>query len=246
MRLTPLLGALVACGAGGSREHTRYLEAMELVARDPEAAWRRCADLATPSLADDCSLSAVEALAGREGEPTAALLARCEGLATRESRDECAFQVGERRDDPAACARAGAFEDDCRIHLLAMSMPHWLPAGAGPASPAVLDALAAETARVGLPRGDQRAASATFRALLDRQPILDRGACEAVAPPWRTACQQTGLALYEDRLNMARDQGALPCPGEALPEPLAHSADPELDAALARRPREIPCAPVAP
>jgi hypothetical protein len=239
----PLVAALWACGSSDARQRARYLEAMELISRDPETAWARCAALRDPSLAGDCALSAVEAMAAGGSESTADLLARCARLAEARDRDECAFQVGERRDDPEACAAAGAFADDCRLHLLSASMPRWLPASTGPADPAGLAALAQQTHRVGLPEGDLRAASAMFRALLDRQPVLDRGACLPLASPWREACWHTGLVLFEDRLNQARDRGVLPCPGEPLPASLAHSPDSELDAAQARRPPNGACPP---
>jgi hypothetical protein len=231
----PLAIWLVACGAGATRERARYVEAMEQVARDPGQAWSRCMRLRDPALADDCALSAVEALAAGGAEGTPALLARCAGLGDPRDRDECAFQVAERRDDPAACAQAGTFADDCRLHLLSQSIPRWLPANSGPADPSVLAALARETRRVGLSENDQRAASALYRALLEHQPVLDRSACRTLASPWREACWHTGLAVYEDRLNQARDRGELPCPGEVLPAALSHSADPELDALLAHR-----------
>lgn len=238
--------AVLGCGRAGPGDAATYREALDLAARDPAAAWERCRALILDGLRDDCDLVAVEAWATGGSEPTDALLARCATLGGETARAECAFQVAERRDHAAACAAAGPFADDCRLHLFTLGLDRWIPRGATPADPALHAELVVQMRRVGLPAGDLRPASAFFRAVLDQQPVLDRGACQALVPGWREACWNTGEAVYGDRLNRARDQGALPCAGDPLPPTLAHADDAALDAALAARQREAGCPGPAP
>ena len=88
---------------------------------------------------------------------------------------------------------------------------------------------------MGRAAGDMRPWSAWFRWVLGQQRPLDRGSCLALEGELRQACWNTGRALYQDRLNRARDQGSYPCPAEQsgqrapLPAALRHGADAELD-----------------
>ena len=235
------LATLAACGQGPADEGKAYRTALELAAREPAATWVRCRALSDPALRGDCQLAVIEAWATAEGEPTDALLARCGALDAERTRGECAFQVAERRDDPGACAAAGPFADDCRLHLFTLGMARWAPQNVDPTDPTLHVGMLAEMERVGLPRGDLRPASALFRAVLDRQPRLDRGTCQPLPRGWREACWSTGEALFHDRLNQARDQGTLPCPGALLPPALDHAPDPALDAALTQAQAGIDC-----
>ena len=231
--------ALVGC-AGDSADpvaldQARYQRAIETAVEDPAAAWDACATVQVPGLRTDCRLAAVEAWTAHKGEPTAALLERCAELTPLGMAHECAFQVGERRSDPEACALADRYADDCRLHLLSAGFRAWVPKDARVDDAVLLQRLANEAQAVGLGANDPRAWSAWFRGVLDQQPSVDRAACQHLAPPMAEACWQTGRALYEDRLNMARDRGMVPCDGGAPPRFLATGGDAELDARLEAR-----------
>ncbi len=90
---------------------------------------------------------------------------------------------------------------------------------------------------MGLAQDDPRAWSSWFRWVLGQQATLDRSVCHALEPAVAEACWRTGQALYDDRLNQARDQGLYPCDGGATPALLAHAPDEELDALRMARER---------
>ncbi len=165
---------------------------------------------------------------------------RCDDARAEHARGECRFRLAERTLDARICARAAPFAEDCALHVLSASFRTWVPAGAAPGGPEE-DRLAERIAASGLAVDDPRPWSAWYRWVLGAQRPLDRSACGKVASPERReACIQTGRAVFEDRLNRARDEGTLGCgtsPGEhdALPETLRHTADAELDAIVALR-----------
>lgn len=227
-----MLWLLLACRAGDDAR--AYPDALTAVAAAPDRALELCAPVADEALRADCVLAGAEALAERSPKEARAL---CDGLPQGLSRDECVFQVAERTDDPGLCASAGAFTDDCRLHLWSRSLRTLLPAGAKPGE---VEAKAeAALARYGFAAGDPRPWSALYRELLSRQRPLDRASCaEAPTDAQREACRQTGISVYDDRLNMARDRHLVRC-GEALPGLLETTADPELDALRARRWSEL-------
>jgi hypothetical protein len=238
-----LLALMFACGQASQthRDELAYTRALELSAGEPAGAWRLCQTVVDPRLRADCQLAAVESWCADKGTSTEALLERCAGLHPQRVAWECAFQVGERRRTPQGCAQAGDYGDDCRLHLLSAAFPTWVPRDARPDDGALLERLAAEAQAVGLAPDDPRAWSAWFRLVLAQQPTLDRHACRALDAAQAEACWQTGRALYEDRLNMARDRGLAPCTGTEIPRLLSVHDDPELDRMLQRRLAEDLC-----
>ncbi len=149
--------------------------------------------------------------------------------------------MGERRQDPAGCARAGAYEDDCRLHLATADFGAWMPRGARLDDGELHRRMAAEAEAVGLHADDLRVWSAFFRRVYMQQVTLDREACSALVAPLDRSCRETGLQVYTDRLNMAHSQGMLPCEGEALPAFVQTGGDAELEEILRARARPGPC-----
>lgn len=242
-RLPPRLLALAGLGAlplgalplgceptaGGAGAAQRYAEALRTGA---------CAEAGAPELRDDCRLAHLDAAAA---EP-------CAGFETERLRDECFFQLAEARKDAALCPRAGAFADDCALHVLSRGFGAWVGPGTRPGDRE--EEVAAHIAAAGLAGDDMRPWSAWYRWVLGGLDPLDRAACDAVAEPARReACRATAVAVFHDRLNNARDRRLVDCATGALPPLLAHTPDPELDAALRRRWTELcppPSAPSAP
>ncbi len=229
-----MLILLLACGHPVD-DARAYPDALAAVARAPSDAPALCARIARPDLEQDCVLSGVEALAAEDPDGAARI---CATLDAGVGRDECGFQVAERSADPGRCAEAGRFADDCRMHLWSRGLRDLLPPGARPGQ--VEATLTTELARYGLDPADPRPWSALYRDLLARRTPLDRAACaEAPTEAQREACARTGVQLYNDRLNMARDRGLVTCGQEALPALLQTTPDPELDALRAKRWGEI-------
>ncbi len=220
-----------------------YQRALEQLATDPENAWSRCQKLSDPGLAGDCKLAVMEAMAQRPAPDSAWLLQRCAEIEPSWVAHECAFQVAERRDDPAACGVAGPFEDDCRLHLLSSSFTSWADPEAPASDRDQLALLAEQVSRVGLGADDARAWSAWFRWVLGRSSIMDRSACLPLPSPLREACWETGRALYNDRLNHLRDRGLYPCDGSTPPTQALHTPDEELQAILQDREARELCPP---
>lgn len=225
------LGLLLGgCGAGDEAGvASRYAEALRS---------GRCADAGAPELRDDCRLAHLDAAAA----------APCEGFETTRLRDECFFQLAEAREDASLCPKAGAFADDCALHVLSRGFGRGLGAGSRPGEGE--EAVAARIVAAGLAADDMRPWSAWYRWVLGGLDPLDRAACEAVADPARReACRNTAVAVFHDRINNARDRRLVDCATGALPPLLTHAPDPELDAALRRRWTELcppPSAPSAP
>lgn len=214
-----------------------YPEALADVAEAPADALRICADVSRAELRQDCVLAGVEVLA-RDQPDNAALL--CASFEPGPARDECAFQVAEKSGEPARCAEAGRFADDCRLHLWSRALRDLVEPGAlpGQVEPAALTALP----RYGLAETDPRPWSAFYREVLSRKSPLDRASCDAApSPELRGACRSTALVLYNDRLNMARDRGLVRCEGGPLPSLLRTTPDPDLETLLARRWKEDLC-----
>lgn len=208
-----------------------YPDALAAVARDPRRAAALCAPVARADLEADCVLAGAEQLAGEDPAAAAAL---CEELPAGVARDECGFQVAEKSGDPARCAAAGRFADDCRLHLWSRDLRGLLKPGEGPGD--VEARLEGALATYGLAADDPRPWSALYRELLARRSPLDRASCQgAPRPEQREACARTGRALYDDRLNMARDRRLVKCGSDALPTLLQTTPDPELDALRAAR-----------
>ena len=184
----------------------------------------------------------MEAIARSGEEDTEALLGRCHQIDVSVASEECAFQVAEITSDPTACAQSGRFRTDCRLHLLSARFSKWTPSTAMADDPDLHLQLMQESALVGLHPDDVRTWSAWFRWVLGRRLPLDRAICQNIArEERRTACWETGRALYQDRLNQARDRGTFPCDGGPLPEILTHTPDPELDTLRAARKVEDLC-----
>ncbi len=243
--LVATTAALLGCGAEGGPaiDQARYTEALETAPQDPAAAWEACEPIMDPGLLGDCRLAVMERWASRKGAHSEELLARCASLQPQRTAWECAFQVGERRGDPGACAQAGDFADDCRLHLLSRGLRAWVGAEASAAEPVLHERLRAETAAVELPEDDPRAWSAFFRAALDKPRLLSRAPCRVLGVPLQEICLETGRSLYDDRLNRARDRGLYPCEGAELPAMLHIDEDPELEALRAKRHERDLCPP---
>lgn len=185
---------------------------------EERAAWRegRCEGISDARLHDDCLL----------------WKGSCEGIGAERPRGECWFRVAEASDDVSLCPKAGVFRDQCALHLISGAFMESFPK----AAPGVdEEAVAALVASAGFADDDMRPWSAWYRHALGKPP-LDRGRCDAVADPGRReACRQTGLALYNDRLNQARDRHLYPCDGGPLPTLLSHVEDPGITSLIAAR-----------
>lgn len=159
---------------------------------------------------------------------------RCDEVAGTEAAAECWFRRAEAHGDADACAHAGAFEFDCRMHLFTRGFDTWVESGARPGEGE--DSVAAHAVAAGLAADDPRVWSAWYRRVLTPQAPLDRGSCDAAPDPTRReACRQTALAVWQDRLNVARDRHLWPCDGSPRPPLLQTTPDPELDAQTAAR-----------
>ncbi len=182
-----------------------------------------CSGIADVALADECRVQ----------------LGQCDPIVGERARAECAFRDAEARGDPARCADAGPWVDDCRMHLWTAALPALLR----DRRPGEFEAdAAAEAVRHGFAADDPRPWSALYREWYGRHRPMDRGACAGAADPAHAeACRQTGLAQYADLLQMAHDRGTYPCVGGPLPALLAHAPDPELDALRAAK--IPPCSP---
>lgn len=219
-----LLLQLTACGAPSD-----HAPAAEAHAWAKALATGDCEGLAA-DLHDACVIADVERLRAD----------RCDDARTVRARGECRFRLAERTLDARICARAAPYVEDCALHVLSATFRSWVPAGAAPGGPEE-ELLAGKIVQAGLDVDDPRPWSAWYRWVLGAQRPLDRGACGKVASPQRReACVQTGRAVFEDRLNRARDEGTIGCSAsdsaqDAVPELLRHTHDPELDALVAQR-----------
>lgn len=181
-----------------------------------------CAAIRDGALRDDCR------------EATAQAPTDCEQVGDTTLRGECWFQLAESTADASYCPRAVPFADDCALHVLSRGFATWLPKQVRPGEQE--EAAAARIVAAGLAVDDLRPWSAFYRHVLGATRPIDRGACDAVADPARReACKRTGIAMYQDLLNHARDRDLYPCDGGPLPALLAYAPDPELDAVRAAR-----------
>ena len=221
-RLARVAGALLSAGLGactGAPSPQAYRDALSSGA---------CDTLTDPSLRDDCWLAHLDPTAP---EP-------CVRLTTQKLVDECHFEVAERTGDLSYCREAGAFADDCGIHLLAASFPKWVPADALPG--AYETVVEGHARAAGFADTDPRPWTAYYRWLLGNQHPMDRATCDVLPDPnRRDLCRQAGIALYHDLLNVARDRGVYPCDEAPLPDFLQYAPDPALDMARRRRRPEL-------
>jgi hypothetical protein len=170
----------------------------------------------------------VEAAPKAPGAP-----ALCDRIESTTLKDECHFQLAERRNDLLACKEAGAFVDDCRLHAWTAELKSaW---GDPPDFPTGAASARAVMVKDGIDPADPRFWSATFRYALLRKRPFDRNQCKPLDPELRDACQHTGLATYADLLNHERDFGHFPCHGEPLPPTVAYTPDPDLEAMVISR-----------
>lgn len=204
-----------------------------------------CADPASDATADrarflaalasgDCSGVRDPALADECREATAKKPEDCAAVKDAELRGECWFTLAETAGDASLCTNAEPFAVDCALHVLSKGFADWIPRGTKPGE----QEAEAERRIVasGLAADDMRPWSAYYRFVLGASRPIDRAACAQVPDAARReACEKTGIALYQDLLNMARDRGAYPCDGGPLPPLLAHTPDAELDAVRAAR-----------
>lgn len=184
----------------------------------------RCERIVDPWRRDDCWIHRTEV----DQRP------HCDRVTDARQQGECWFVLAEATLDPALCPRATPFADDCALHVLSLGFRALGEPGTVPGEHEV--EVARRIAAAGLAPDDLRPWSAWYRQVLAGQRPLDRGACDRVADPARAeACRRTGLALYQDRLNHARDHHLWPCDGGPLPPSLATTPDPAIDALVAAR-----------
>ena len=127
-----------------------------------------------------------------------------------------------------------SFAEDCALHVLSATFATWVPANARPGDDEA--EVERRIAASGLSGTDPRPWSAYYRWILGQQQPLDRGSCaSAGTAERRDACTHTGVAVYNDLLNYARDRHTYPCDGGDLPAALQTAPDPELDALRASR-----------
>lgn len=205
--------ALIACASDPGADRARFVAGL---------ASGDCSGIADAALADECR----EATAKSPGD--------CAAVGNATLRGECWFQLAEATNDASLCPNAVPFADDCALHVLSRELPTWLPKGARPG--AHEEEAARRIVAAGLAVDDMRPWSAYYRHVLGGMRPLDRASCDAAPDAARReACARTGLSLYQDLLNMARDRRLYPCDGGPLPSFLAHAPDPELDALRAAR-----------
>ncbi len=239
-----LLTSTISCKELGPLGEDRELftEALQLMKQEPRQGFQLCRAIDDGDLRSECGLAGVEAIAAFHDEPTSSLLSRCHSLDSDMAVQECAFQVAEARNDPEACSNAGRFEPDCRLHLLSGSFKSWVEKGTRASDPDLHRQMEQKCLDVGLQPDDLRAWSALFRWVLGSSLPLDRAVCREITRPDRSdACWQTGRALYEDRLNQARDTRSYPCDGGPLPQDLLTTPDPQLESIRNRRVHQDIC-----
>ena len=213
MRLSgPLLGAICLLAACAQDRAATYATALKT---------GECGAIEDPTLRADCEVQTDQ----------------CERL-TGDDAAECWFLRAETTKDPALCTNAGAFAFDCRMHLYTRALQTEVKdARVDPDE----SAITARIAAAGFEATDPRPWSAWYRHALGRRRPLDRSVCRALTDAdHQQACLQTGLSLYNDYLNVARDRHLYKCDGGPLPELLQTTPDPDLDAARAAR--GDPCA----
>jgi hypothetical protein len=224
---------------GGADDARVYAAALATVRRTPAATATACAAVRPPALHADCVVAGVERLSRSDPAAARALCAAlpAAGLA------ECSFRLAEGSGDPADCAAAGPFQTDCRMHLWSRRVDAGLPAAGGPAAWAA--ALGPELSAFGLDTATDAPWIALFRAGFGRAPTLDPAGCPAVAAvagaAAAAACPRAAEGLLHDRWNHTRDTAGAPCAGP-LPPHLDPGADPSLQAVIAQRRAEPPCA----
>mgnify|MGYP003334962255 CR=1 FL=1 len=186
-----------------------------------------CSGLRDPGLRDDCR------------EATATSAEDCDRIEGATMRGECWFQLAERTSDPSLCPKAVPFADDCAMHVISAAFSKRIPRSTRPGEGE--DDAEAILTSAGLSVDDPRPWSAFYRQLLGANRPIDRQACLAVKDAVRRdACLHTGIALYQDLLNHARDTRKYPCdlPNPSvsdLPILLQYTPDAELDAVRAAR-----------
>ncbi len=239
MRLFFAPAFALACGEGPPPPPPAVAYRAALVTLDSDAAAGAEACLALPKgpWRVDCLGAAAEALARLDSVAASDL---CEELASGLWKDECHFQVAEASRDPARCAAAGRFEQDCRMHHWSRLIAGRLGNQATPASSEHrLEVLATEA---GFADTDDRPWVAAFRLLGARMAPLNRSACDGLSvASRRQTCRQALRDHYNDLLNHARDTGTFPCGGNPLTGRLAYQADPGLDALVEHRRQEDLC-----
>ncbi len=187
-----------------------------------------CATVKDVALSDDCWITA----ASRRPAGAASQSARtglCAHVVTDGDKGECAFAVAELLGTPELCRDAGPFADDCALHVVSAVFARQSTLDEGEAR--------AQITLAGLAADDPRPWSAYFREVLGRKQPLAPSTCDSASPALKEGCRQTARALFDDRLNQARDRRQFTCTdGQPTPPwPFAWEPDPVLDAAFASR-----------
>lgn len=186
-----------------------------------------CSPVREPDLRDDCWVATAV---------TKSLRARpCDLIGGDHYKGECWFSLAEREKDPTLCKKAIGFTDDCALHVLSQDFAAWVKPESVPGDQ---DAeMEAKVASAGMKSDDPRPWSAYYRWVLGQHRPFDRSSCAKIENVMRKeACEKTGIAVYNDLLNNARDRKLIPCPSrKPLPPELAHTPDAELDALVTSR-----------
>ena len=225
--------SIVALGCAAdsdSADRARYLKALDS---------GECEVVRGADLQDDCWLAQAAKPLERGAPVSQRVDATCAHVTGKRARAECFFLVAEHTGTPELCTQADTFKDDCGLHAVSMAFAR---------SRTLTEAWAFEQiVASGMNPKDMRPWSAYFREVLSRSAPLDRAACGTVgtlegaptATERQEACTQTGRALFEDRLNQARDQRRFTCVANVVqlpvPDRVRWAPDAELDAIFAGR-----------
>ncbi len=187
----------------------RYAQLLRDGFTDPEQALGVCASLADPDLAGDCALViAIQSAKGTRQDPAL----WCARVPEGAWRDECHFEGAEmmaRRNQPdraaALCRLAGAFRDDCGMHLWMNELSR-LSQGLTPATLAdALPAASAAYARWAPALAEdtdieERYWRMFYQGLFGPRAAVDLSVCAPLPEADARRCEQAGAALFLEQL----------------------------------------------
>ncbi len=226
---------LLACAAPDTGV-AEAAAAYRAVAADPRR-WAACVPLTEPWTQADCLTAAAAGIAPKR--PTEAV-GVCEEIPAGVYRDECGFQVAEAAGDPALCASAGLFKQQCRAHVWGESMAGLFPIGMSVAEAEKKADTLLPT--FGMEADDRIAWFGLLEHVLELPGPIDRAQCAGMATERRRAvCEETALHLYRQRLDRANARGALPCPGLPMDPQVDPGSDPVYLDAYQRRVKGMNC-----
>ena len=192
------------------------------------AATAHCLPIDDEDLRADCLLAAAGEAAPVDAKGAETL---CSHIPHGVIQDECHFVLAEGSGQVETCVRAGRFAQDCRMHAWSRTLQ-----AASTQWQSIDDVI--ETVRTSAPPelGALDPHLPAFRLWLGAQDLLDLAPCATLTDAeLEKACTFSGLGLFHDRMNHARDTGAISCPNPAESPSLAHRPHPQLSAALTQR-----------